>query len=191
MYKIMPPPPTPFHEWPCDWYQADREGLGWGCARRRPINIWAKTNQETIPAAPAAGRPAFAPDTGPCSCHPGRAHCWDAWKTKRKKESWCQFDFCLLQPLSCLRQRSWDVRLNHWSGHNTHTECGGNVQVNISQGFMLKHSRGYTVRICRTRRNTFSSVQEWHSIFHGSGLCSNYTSQIRGMMEEFQVGLPR
>lgn len=26
-----------------------------------------------------------------------------------KKKSWCQFDFCLLQPLTCFKQRSRDV----------------------------------------------------------------------------------
>lgn len=32
---------------------------------------------ETVPAVPAVGQPASAPDTGPCSCRPGRAHCSD------------------------------------------------------------------------------------------------------------------
>lgn len=33
------------------------------------------------------------------------------------------------------------------------------------------------------------NIQELHWIFHDSHVCSNYSSQIRGMIEEFQVGL--
>lgn len=87
MYKIMllllpslppprlAPPVTP-------WLISGGQGGGLGAdktedvsGRKGRVNIWAKTNGETIPAAPAAARPAFAPDTGPCSCHPGRARC--------------------------------------------------------------------------------------------------------------------
>lgn len=63
------------------WLMSDGGGGGWeafgakALSGEEDINIWCKTKAGTIPAAPAVVRPAFAPDTGRCSCHPKRAHC--------------------------------------------------------------------------------------------------------------------